>query len=89
MLLVERMQHFLLLLLIIASVNVFRLILLGQLCVGFYAISGFLLLIDLSLHVGQMGLLLVRLLGGRAEAAWQILTHTNHASVVARWGIDC
>ena len=83
--LVERMQHFLLLLLIIASVNVFRLILLGQLCVGFYAISGILLLIDLCLHVGQMGLLLVLLCRRRSEATRQILTHSNHASVVTRW----
>ena len=81
----ERVNHFLLLLMIVAIVQVLRLVLLVQFCTRFQTLVR-VLTAQLSLHVCQ-----VRLLGvwmGLSQAALQILTHANHARVISRWTVN-
>lgn len=78
------MDHFLLLLVVVAIVHVLRIVLLIQLGLCFHTII-WLLRIHLSLHVGEMRLVPVGLLLSRGYRALQILTHAYHSSVIPSW----
>lgn len=81
----ERVNHFLLLLMIVAIVQVLRLVLLVQFCTRFQTLVR-VLTAQLSLHVCQVRLLRVWM--GLSQAALQILTHANHARVISRWTVN-
>lgn len=83
--LVERMKHFLLLLMIVAAVKVLRLILLVH--VGSFHSFASLLPVHLGLHLGHMSVLVSMHLSA-TEAILQILAHPHHTNVVASWRID-
>ena len=84
------MDHFLLLLVIVAIVQVLGLVLLIEFRTRLHALI-LLLTVQLRLHVGKVGLLRVRvvmvmpwvrlLLG---QTALQVLTHADHARVITR-----
>ena len=83
--LMERLQHLLLLLVVVAAVQVLRLVLLVKvLC--FHTFVG-LLPVQLHLHVGQVRRLVI-VEGRVGEAVLQILAHSHHPDVVARWRVD-
>ena len=75
----ERVDHLLLLLVVVAIVQVLRLVLLVELRAGLESLSR-VLAAELSLHVGQ-----VRLLGvwvRLRQAALEVLAHADHARVI-------
>ena len=81
----ERVEHLLLLLVIIAAVEVLRLILLIH--VGSFHSLPRLLPMHLHLHLSHMGVLMTMDLC-TSQAILQILTHTHHSNVVASWRIN-
>ena len=75
----ERVDHLLLLLVVVAIVQVLRLVLLVELRAGLESLSR-VLAAELRLHVGQ-----VRLLGvwvRLRQAALEVLAHADHARVI-------
>ena len=77
--LVERVNHLLLLLVIVAIVQMLRLVLLVELCTGLQSLSR-VLAAELCLHVGQVRLL--RVWVRLRQAALEILAHADHARVI-------
>ena len=82
----ERMDHFLLLLVIVAIVNMFRSILLVQFRICFDSICCLItVLAHLRLHVGKMGLMDLLL---ACKTALQVLAHSDHARKITRRGVN-
>ena len=75
----ERVDHLLLLLVIVAIVQMLRLVLLVELRTGLQSLSR-VLAAELCLHVGQVRLL--RVWVRLRQAALEILAHADHARVI-------
>ena len=80
----ERVDHLLLLLVVVAIVQVLRLVLLVELRACLQSLR-WILTAQLRLHVGQVRLLRVRM--RLRQRALQVLTHPDHARVITGWAV--